>query len=147
MENFEIVAENVIRFANIFYPEEVKDDFVKFVKVKSAELLHSANREDIPMPAVIPFLEYLRKEYQLDILRQQTLNPENLANLSKEKTAKKVNIQNTTVELGSSEYDLAIAQQKNDIVQLEKETKKLYKNILHSVRKMRRNRSVGYHHD
>lgn len=147
MENFEIVAENVIRVANIFYPEDVKADFVRFVKVKSAELLHSANREDIPMPAVIPFLEYLRKEYQLDILRKQTLNPENLANLSKEKTAKKVNIQNTTVELGSSEYDLAIAQQKNDIVQLEKETKKLYKNILHSVRKMRRNRSAGHHHD
>ena len=55
MENFEIVAENVIRVANIFYPEDVKADFVRFVKVKSAELLHSANREDIPMPAVIPF--------------------------------------------------------------------------------------------
>ena len=147
MENFEIVAENVIRVANIFYPEDVKADFVRFVKVKSAELLHSANREDIPMPAVIPFLEYLRKEYQLDILRKQTLNPENLANLSKERMAKKVNIQNTTVELGSSEYDLAIAQQKNDIAQLEREAKKLYKDILHSVRRMRRNRSVGYHHD
>lgn len=145
MENFEIVAENVIRFANIFYPEEVKDDFVKFVKIKSSELLHNANREDLPMSAVIPFLECLRKEYQLDMLRQQTLNPENLANLSKERAAKKVNIQNTTVELGSSEYDLAIAQQKDSIAQLEKETKKLYKNILHSVRKIRRNRSTRCH--
>ena len=60
MENFEIVAENVIRFANIFYPTEVKDDFIRFVKIKSSELLHNANREDLPMSAVIPFLEYVK---------------------------------------------------------------------------------------
>lgn len=137
MEALEKALEGLLETARAlgFYPVE-EPNYLRLLKERLAILLNDAHRLDLPQRAHLPFLVYAAKLY--DHEKEKANLEYALENASKESRPKSVMIQNTKVEFGASDYDLA--KSKRDVMHLNglKEAESDYKKLLCSIRKLRR---------
>ena len=137
MEALEKALAEVIVTARalVFYPID-EPSYLRLLKERLAILLNDAHRLDLPQHAHLPFLVYVTKLY--DYEKEKANLEASLKDLSREKTAKAVTIQNTKVEFSASEYELAKAKREDMLLNELKEAEDDYKKLLCSVRKLRR---------
>lgn len=123
--------------AAAIYPDEyVSDGFELGLNRAVYNFMHDANRNDVPIDAMAPLIEWVSRKLLWDAYEAETIVPD-WEKISTEKGIKAVSIKSTRVDYGDSETDKVKTTRKEILLQLKKELDLDWNNLICAHRKLR----------